>query len=125
MSKTPKPGSDDAATGKTSSGNTGIECAPKFDCQRPTVAVIAFILKKPPFIETEGDMVAKTVIEHDQHDDAMSCPCERSERSLPRSRIQPVPELFSDASNQQGLRPGITIPATKTSVIPACERRDQ
>ena len=52
MSKTPKPGSDDAATGRTSSGNTGIECAPKFDCQRPTVAVIAFILKKPPFIET-------------------------------------------------------------------------
>jgi hypothetical protein len=47
MSKTPKRGSDDAATGKMSSGNTGIECAPEFDCQRPTVTVIAFILKKP------------------------------------------------------------------------------
>ena len=88
--------------------------------------VIAFILKKPAFIETEGAMVAKTVIEHNQHDDAMSCPCERSERSLPRSRIQPVPELFSDASNQQGFRPAITIPATtKTFLIPASERRDQ
>jgi hypothetical protein len=41
MSKTPKPGSDDAATEKMSSGNSGIERAPEFDCQRPTVAVIA------------------------------------------------------------------------------------